>query len=295
MSAQERAKLLETIKVLIPKIRKFHDQQINEETTKTAMITPLLMALGWDVSDPDNVRSEYKAKSNYNPVDYALMAKGKIMLLIEAKRLGEDLNATRGFTELFANAAVTGGAEWCVLTDGDEYRIYKTNVNVNADEKLFRRVRISEEKDDTADTLSLLSQSNMEGKCRIDELWAIQFVDYRVKNALQAMLSPADERHKGLVRLIRNKFSELTPKEVATSLARLEVRFDSPRLDEPKMISVDAGKSAGGGGMATFRRLIEEGKPILKEALIEKLLETGISKCELLRGLGQAHSGRVTR
>ena len=37
------------------------------------MIEPLLMALGWDVSNPDNVRPEYRAKTNYNPVDYALM------------------------------------------------------------------------------------------------------------------------------------------------------------------------------------------------------------------------------
>jgi predicted type IV restriction endonuclease len=278
MAAQEDAKLRDAIKVLIPKIRKFRDQQINEETTKTSMIAPLLMALGWDVSNPDSVRSEYRAKSNYNPVDYALLAKGKIMLLIEAKRLGEDLNATKGFTEILANAAVTGGAEWCVLTDGDEYKIYKANVNVNADDKLFRRVRISEEKDDTVDTLSLLSQSNMEGKRRIDDLWAVQFVDFRVKNALQAMLNPEDERHKGLVRLIRNKFDELKPKDVAASLARLEVRFDSPRLAEPKVIPADVDGSGSAGGYATFRRLMEDGKPILKEKLIEKLKEAGISE-----------------
>src|ERR1039457_5530749 len=98
MATWEDKKLRDTLKILVPKIQKFREQGINEATTKDAMIAPLLLALGWDVGNPDDVQSEFKAKPNYNPIDYALMApQRQIKLLIEAKRLGEDLKATKGF------------------------------------------------------------------------------------------------------------------------------------------------------------------------------------------------------
>ena len=62
------------------------------------------------------------------------------------------------------------GVRWCVLTNGDEYRIYNSHAAVDVDEKLFRIVQVSES--DTkvlTDTLLLLGREMMLGTL-LDEL-----------------------------------------------------------------------------------------------------------------------------
>ena len=62
------------------------------------------------------------------------------------------------------------GVRWCLLTNGDEYRIYNSHAAVDVDEKLFRIVQVSES--DTkvlTDTLLLLGREMMLGTL-LDEL-----------------------------------------------------------------------------------------------------------------------------
>jgi hypothetical protein len=68
--------------------------------------------------------------------------------------------------------------EWCVLTNGDEYRIYNTFAKAEAEKKVFRRVRLSDRDERTfcIDTLLLLSKQQMAEK-QIDVLWKAHFVD----------------------------------------------------------------------------------------------------------------------
>ena len=60
---------------------------------------------------------------------------------------------------------------------------------------------------------------------RVEPLWALHFVDRRVKNAPEEMV---ETRDKGLVRLIRKREPKLKPKEVVESLGRLEFRIELP-------------------------------------------------------------------
>jgi predicted type IV restriction endonuclease len=61
----------------------------NELFTRYILIDPLLRALGWNTSDPDQVWPEYKVNhSERKRADYALCKDGKIVALIEAKRVG---------------------------------------------------------------------------------------------------------------------------------------------------------------------------------------------------------------
>jgi hypothetical protein len=80
----------------------------------------------------------------------------------------------------------------CVITNGDEYRIYNAHAPVAVTEKLFRRVCISgSESEDLAETLLLLSKEQMRGSV-LDEAWKPHFVDCRVRRAVQGVL--ADRR-----------------------------------------------------------------------------------------------------
>ena len=59
----------------------------NETRTRTALIDPLLTALGWDVSDPALVTPEYRVDVGW--ADYALSSlRNQPSAVIEAKRLG---------------------------------------------------------------------------------------------------------------------------------------------------------------------------------------------------------------
>ena len=60
--------------------------------------------------------------------------------------------------------AVVAGVEWCVLTDGDSYRFYNATAAIDADEKSFCKVRLSDDSPSSAAvTLALMSRDNMRG------------------------------------------------------------------------------------------------------------------------------------
>lgn len=99
-----------------------------EETTKQALILPLLDILGFSPFDPTRVKAEYAAdfpgvKANER-VDYALFCHGVPVMFIEAKAWAEKLSnhapqLSRYFnaTPEVAVAAVTNGKEWRFFTD----------------------------------------------------------------------------------------------------------------------------------------------------------------------------------
>jgi hypothetical protein len=123
MAEQELALLKQTLKRASEKIRRFQDRGMGEQNTKASLIVPILDALGWDVRDPDEVHHEFKPTSRDRPVDYALCLNRTPRLLIEAKGLGESPNDRKWIAQTISYAAVAG-VEWCVLTDGNEFRFY---------------------------------------------------------------------------------------------------------------------------------------------------------------------------
>jgi hypothetical protein len=222
----QNPKLRERIQTIVSRILKARDRRINEQNTKATLIEPVLAALGWDTGDLDEVHREYHGKSVDNPVDYALKIMRTPRLFLEAKGLGEDLSDRKWVTQVLGYAVVAG-VEWCVLTDGDEWRFYNSTATVDADEKLFRRVRLSDGRfDEAVETLAPLARDNIEGNL-LEPLWAIHFVDRQVKQALLGMFESQD---KGLVRLIHRKVPKLQPKQITESLRRLDVRIDSPAV-----------------------------------------------------------------
>jgi len=103
--------------------------------------------LGWDTHDPDEVFREYRRKPQDNPVDHALFLHRSPRLFVEAQGLGTNLLDRKWVSQTLGYATVVG-VEWCVLTNGDEYRLYNAHAPVDVEEKLFRSVTVS---DDTCD------------------------------------------------------------------------------------------------------------------------------------------------
>jgi hypothetical protein len=231
----------QTLTSVLPKLRKrIHkiqnrNENIGEQNTKAALIDPLLAALGWDVEDIDEVSREYRRKSQDNPVDYALFMLRSPRLFVEAKGLEKDLSDRKWISQVLGYATVVG-VEWCVLTNGDEYRLYNAHAPVDVEQKLFRVVRISDsdQEEYTLETLELLSKEKM-GDNLLNVLWKAHFIDRHVGRTLGELLQNDDA---SLIRLIRKRTPELTPSEIRESLKRADIRIDFP------VVSVSSQSSA---------------------------------------------------
>ena len=220
------AKVTAAVEVLRKRIQQVRERKelIGEQNTKAALIDPLLSAMGWDLQEIDEVRREYRRKPQDNPVDYALFLNRTECLLIEAKSLEKDLGDRKWISQNISYAAVVG-VKWCVLTNGDEYRIYNSHAEVDVDEKLFRKVRISDsEPKFIIDTLVLLSKDKMRGSL-LDEMWKAHFIDRRVRLALESLLGEDDAP---LIRAICKKANGVTRSEARASLKRAKITIDFP-------------------------------------------------------------------
>jgi len=99
-----------------------------EETTKQALILPLLDALGYSPYDPTKVKAEYKADlpgvKKDERVDYVLFSDSHPVMFIEAKSANVKLNSHAPQLARYFNAtpgvciaALTNGQEWKFFTD----------------------------------------------------------------------------------------------------------------------------------------------------------------------------------
>jgi len=219
--------LSNAIEVVRKRIQQNRDRKeiLGEQNTKAALIDPILVALGWDLQEIDEVRREFRRKPQDNPVDYALFLNRTECLFIEAKSLEKDLNDRKWISQNLSYATVVG-VRWCALTNGDEYRVYNSHAPVDVEQKLFRSIRISDtaNANSVADTLILLAKEQMQGRL-LDELWKLHFIDANVGRAFESLISNEDPR---LIRLLCDKAKGVRPAEVRASLKRAKIRIDFP-------------------------------------------------------------------
>lgn len=208
----------------IPRLRA-QGGRISEQDTKRILITPAVEALGWDILDIDEVRNEYRHNAADNPVDYALFLNRSPVLFVEAKPLGYGLDDRKWIVQTinYANAA---GVDWCVLTNGAEWRIYKVHAQVEADRKLFTAVAIDkpEALDDAVRVLSLLSRDNMRARA-IDELWQAWHVDSQVQTALEQTL-----QDDAFAALVRKRVPQFALADIRKSLRRASITVSYPNI-----------------------------------------------------------------
>ena len=123
--------------ILRTAIGHFHSGHLDtEEEVKAAVILPVLLALGWDLSDR-SIRPEYRAGPGR--VDYALLCHGRPQVFIEAKRRGAlDVRAEE---QLFGYAS-NAGIPLLVLTDGCLWDFYLSMADGPPTERRFRRLEL---------------------------------------------------------------------------------------------------------------------------------------------------------
>lgn len=117
---------IETLKTRVEKHRAYLSEGKAEARTRTALIDPMLCALGWDVSDPSAVEIEPRTDEGW--ADYALLgSNGKPVIFVEAKKLSENV---KSHAKQFVNYAVgenlnrSPKIQYCALTNGDVWQVF---------------------------------------------------------------------------------------------------------------------------------------------------------------------------
>lgn len=134
------AEITECIKQLQNRLEKLSGASLKEAQTRLIFIDPLVRALRWDMDNPAEVDLEHTTVDG-KAVDYALKISGRVILLMEAKSLSDPLTDVKAITQIVGYAS-NEGVEWCVLTNGRTYKIYRSTEKSSAPEKLLYEVSI---------------------------------------------------------------------------------------------------------------------------------------------------------
>lgn len=116
----------------------------HESNTIQYLVEPVLRGLGWDVSDPNQVRKEFKPTGKRSgrqaiAVDIALLEKGVPKVFVEAKRLDRDydddylaqLDKYASYLDEGGIAVLTNGRFWLVHTvvNGDKQDLITIDID----------------------------------------------------------------------------------------------------------------------------------------------------------------------
>ena len=111
----------------------------SEETSKIALITPFLRLMGYDTTNPAEVKAEYTADvgtKQGEKVDFAILEDGNPIIFIECKSATNELT-TDNISQLYRYFSITD-IQIGILTNGVEYKFFTTGEDNNRmDEKPF--------------------------------------------------------------------------------------------------------------------------------------------------------------
>lgn len=213
-------KCIEGLRVQLDRHRK---EGLKEYPTRTIFIDPLLAALGWDVRDPEQVELEHPTVDG-KAVDYAMKINREVVLHLEAKQLGDQLDDVKSITQVVGYAA-NDGIEWCVLTNGVKYKVYKASEKASAPDKLMFEVSIDPNDsngmtvEELARQFSRLSrESIVQGL--LNQLGTEIFTAGKVRKVLDHLFTKTPAP---FIRLIRKQMADstVTPSQIEQALRRI--------------------------------------------------------------------------
>ncbi len=207
---------------IIKEYKNLKSRDINEANTKRIFIEPLLKSLGWNISDIDEVEAEAPVFGGSN-VDYSLKINKKPEIYLECKALKKSI-----YDDKFISQAVTyafkDGVIWCILTNGIDYRIYKSDEKRTMSDKLMFKFSLKQIIDDPKSKnaiinyLTLLSKESVINGILSKKAKAV-FIDSKVKKVLEKLKKNPSTR---FVNIIRDELKrEYTSKEIKDSILRI--------------------------------------------------------------------------
>ena len=129
--------------------------------------------------------------------------------------------------------AAVAGVKWVALTDGNEWRLYNAHAPVDVEDKLFRQVRISDDRTAVAEALGHLARENITRTPEVlSSLWEADRADRAVRRAVEGLLQ--EDPPDWFVTALKKRIDGLTGGQVRAALGRLRVQFDVPPPSAPE-------------------------------------------------------------
>lgn len=202
------------IKVLIENVEKRKSKVLSEEQTKQSLIIPFLQSLGYDTQDPDDLTHEYTTDLGIKKgekVDYAILKDGLPIIIIECKKVSENLNTHN--SQLFRYYHVSK-AKFAILTNGVNYRFYTDLVEANKmDEKPFLEFNITEIKDNQIEELKKFHKSYFDTAIIYNSASELKYTN-EIKTLINnEFINPTDEFIRYFAKQVFTGI--LTPKQMA--------------------------------------------------------------------------------
>ena len=267
--------------------------KLSETDTRNGLINPLFLALQWDFTDFDSIKSELRAPEFNEPVDYAFYSSkrksAKPILLLEAKRLGSNIGHKNHVKQLTSYLGAMG-VQWGVLSDGNRYVLYNSCGGKSFEEQTFLTLEIKTVDTDSGFTMdeflkhltSLLSRECLENE-EIQQAYEEHMIHSRIKLALDSLLStPFDTLCKAIQREFKEERVGL-PDGIKISMKHIKAYVESIS-DEAGRIPVDLEAEAIHTDDAVQDSVLESGNrakggPVSahgKRVTIGDLLKTGL-------------------
>ena len=188
-----------------------------EEATKTALVLPMLQALGYNVFNPREVKPEYTADvglKSGEKVDYAILKNGTPEIIIECKHWKENLD--KHTSQLFRYFG-TLDVNFAILTNGIEYRVYTDLVKANVmDNEPFMIFNISNSNEGSIAMASELHKAIFDNSKLVEKakLYKNEFMVKEVM--LREWENPSESLTKIIVKNLAESPVRFTDKTLAT-------------------------------------------------------------------------------
>ena len=186
--------------ILKSKIIELKKKNINEAQTKEWLIKPFFQMLDWDFSDPNEVIPEDDDIAGKR-CDYRFSIKGKPKLLIEAKPLNNSLDDTKMIMEKL-NYCINSGITLLIITNGEIYRIYYSELKGIGNDKLLEEFILTEDFDE--DMIDRLSKTAIEKNVLLSYAKNISLYT-NIKKAIEKLFLSSN---KSFIRIINNYVKE---------------------------------------------------------------------------------------
>lgn len=266
--------LIDKMKELAGRIERQKDSVQTEEATKTAFVLPFIQSLGYDVFNPAEVIPELTADVGVKKgekVDYAIKNEERVVMLIECKTIGSDLENNHA-GQLYRYFSVTD-ARFGVLTDGVQYLFYSDLEKENKmDERPFFEFNLQNFSPKQVDELKKFTKSGFDLDTIIGTASNLKYHRALIAELNKELQAPSDD----FVRLFTSKvYSGRFTQQVAekfTALTKSAItEVINSRLDDrlKKALANEQPEKVGEPQQDVIEELTEDNGIVTTEEEIE--------------------------
>ena len=227
----------------------------SEETTKIALIMPFLRLLGYDTTNPAEVKAEYTADvgtKQGEKVDIAILEENKPVIFIECKQVNNPLTSDH-ISQLYRYFSITD-IQIGILTNGIEYKFFTTgednnrmadkpfldidllNLTKNDMKELKKFIKTNFNISEIVTRADDLKYKNLIKKELIGELEdpSEEFIKVIGKQVYDGILTPAIKEKFGII--IKNVTTEIinekVEKRLADAVASTDIKEEPQEVEE---------------------------------------------------------------